>query len=157
MSLVIRNIIFTLVVPATGAVYLPWWILHQSYAAPTPVTWPAVAIVAAGAGGYLWCVSIFARVGRGTPGPWDPPRRFVASGPYRWVRNPIYVAAMTVILGEAWLFRSSPLLLYAVGAAVFFHLFVILYEEPTLRRKFGEPYQEYLRTTPRWIPRRPPS
>jgi protein-S-isoprenylcysteine O-methyltransferase Ste14 len=79
----------------------------------------------------------------------------VAVGPYRWVRNPIYIAALLVIVGEAWLFVSLPLLEYAGAAAIFVHLFVIGYEEPTLRRRFGETYVEYLRTVPRWIPRPP--
>jgi protein-S-isoprenylcysteine O-methyltransferase Ste14 len=94
-------------------------------------------------------------VGLGTPGPWDAPRRFVATGPYRWVRNPIYVGVILVINGEAWLFLSVPLVVYGVVAAIFFHLFVLGYEEPTLRQKFGETYVEYLRTVPRWIPRPP--
>jgi protein-S-isoprenylcysteine O-methyltransferase Ste14 len=98
---------------------------------------------------------LFAVVGRGTPGPWDAPRRFVAVGPYRWVRNPIYVAALLVVLGEAWLFLSLPLLVYAGTMAISCHLFVIAYEERTLRRRFGEAYVEYLRTVPRWIPRPP--
>ncbi len=73
-------------------------------------------------------------------------------GPYRWVRNPIYISALLVVLGEAWLFLSLPLLLYSAAMVIFFHLFVIGYEEPTLRRSFGETYVEYVRTVPRWIP-----
>ncbi len=73
----------------------------------------------------------------------------------RWARNPIYLAALLVVGGEAWLFLSLPLLVYAGAMAVFFHLFVIGYEEPTLRRRFGETYVEYLRTVSRWIPRPP--
>ena len=76
-------------------------------------------------------------MGGGTPGLWDAPRRFVATGPYRWVRNPIYVAALLVVLGEAWLFMSFWLLAYAGAMAVFFHLFVTGYEERTLHRRFG--------------------
>ena len=76
-------------------------------------------------------------------------------GPYRWVRNPIYIAALLVVLGEAWLFLSLPLLKYAVAMAVCFYLFVIGYEEPTLYRKFGDTYLEYKQVVARWIPRRP--
>ena len=75
----------------TGAVYVPWWILTSGRATPAPVGWPAVAIMAVGAGLCLWCLWVFAIVGRGTPGPWSAPRRVVAVGPYRWVRNPIYI------------------------------------------------------------------
>jgi protein-S-isoprenylcysteine O-methyltransferase Ste14 len=104
---------------------------------------------------YLSCLRIFAVIGRGTPGPWDPPRHVVAAGPYRWVRNPIYIAALLVVVGEVWLFLSLPLLAYAGALTIFVHLFVIGYEEPTLRRRFGETYAEYRRTVPRWIPRPP--
>jgi protein-S-isoprenylcysteine O-methyltransferase Ste14 len=76
-------------------------------------------------------------------------------GPYRWVRNPIYFAALLVLLGEAWLFRSPPLLVCAGPAAIVCHLFVLGYEEPTLRRRFGAAYTEYQRTVRRWIPRTP--
>ncbi len=75
--------------------------------------WPAVVVIALGAALYVWCLSLFATVGRGAPGPWDAPRRVVVVGPYRRVRNPIYVAALLVVVGEAWLFLSLPLLLYA--------------------------------------------
>lgn len=155
MSLALRNIVFTVVVPGVAAVWIPWRILTRGGARPEPAAWYAVAVIAAGGALYLTCVSLFAVVGRGTPGPWDAPRRFVGVGPYRYVRNPIYVAALLVVLGEAWLFLSPALLLYAGAMAAFFHLFVIGYEEPTLRRTFGATYEEYLRTVPRWIPRRP--
>src|SRR5450631_4127561 len=113
---------------------------------PHPQWWSARAAL------YLTCVWIFAVVGRGTPGPWDAPRHLVAVGPYRWVRNPIYLAALLVVLGEAWLFDSRSLLLYAGEMAIFFHLFVIGYEEPTLRRAFGQTYVEYTRRVRRWFP-----
>jgi protein-S-isoprenylcysteine O-methyltransferase Ste14 len=112
-------------------------------------------VIAAGVVLLLACIRVFAVVGRGTPGPWDPPQRLVAVGPYRWVRNPIYLAALLIVLGEAWLFLSLSLLGYAAGVAIFFHLLVISYEEPTLRARFGEQYEAYTRTVPRWIPRPP--
>ena len=155
MSLFIRNVLFTIVVPGAGAVYVPWWILIHQATMPTPVAWYAIVIIMLGIALYLWCVSLFAVVGRGTPGPWDAPRRFVAVGPYRWVRNPIYISALLVVIGEAWLFVSPSLFLYAVVIAIVVHLFVIGYEEPTLQRNFGEEYVEYLRTVPRWIPHTP--
>jgi protein-S-isoprenylcysteine O-methyltransferase Ste14 len=155
MSLALRNLLFTVVVPGSGGVYVPWLILTHGGASPSPVAWPAVAVIAVGVLLYLRCLWIFAVVGRGTPGPWDPPRRVVAAGPYRWVRNPIYVAAMLIVLGEAWLFGSAALLLYAGVAAVAFHLLVTAYEEPKLRAQFGEQYETYRRTVSRWIPRWP--
>jgi protein-S-isoprenylcysteine O-methyltransferase Ste14 len=155
MSLLLRNLLFTFVVPGAGAVYVPWWILTRGRETPAPVAWPAVAFIAVGAGLYLACLWVFATVGRGTPGPWDAPRHFVAVGPYRWVRNPIYVAPLLVVVGEAWLFFSLPLLVYAGAITIGFHLFVIGYEEPTLGRRFGETYAEYRRSVRRWIPRLP--
>ena len=84
------------------------------------------------------------------PGPWDAPSRVVAAGPYRWVRNPIYLAALLIVLGQAWLFMSLRLLAYAGAMAVFFHLFVTGCEERTLSRRFGSTYLEYRRMVPRW-------
>src|SRR5262249_59975647 len=132
LSLIARNLVFTSVVPGLGGVWVPWRILTRDGHTPTPVAWEAVGVIAAGAALYLWCVWNFAAVGNGTPGLWDAPTRVVAAGPYRWVRNPIYIAALLVVLGEAWLFMSLPLLAYAAAMAVFFHLFVTGYEERRL-------------------------
>jgi protein-S-isoprenylcysteine O-methyltransferase Ste14 len=154
LSLIVRNLVFTLVVPGLGGVWAPWSILTR-YGTTTPVAWEAVPVIAAGAALYAWCVWNFAAVGNGTPGLWDAPSRVVATGPYRWVRNPIYIGALLVVLGESWLFLSLPLLVYAAAMAVFCHLFVTGYEERTLSRRFGRAYLEYRRTVPRWIPRRP--
>ncbi len=135
---------------------VPWQILtrHGSTATPTPAAWEAAPVIAAGTALYGWCVWNVAAVGRGMPGPWDAPSRVVAAGPYRWVRNPTYLAALLIVLGQAWLFMSLRLLAYAGAMAVFFHLFVTGYEEPTLRRRFGSTYLEYRRMVSRWIPRR---
>ena len=155
VSLAVRNLVFTVVVPGAGAVWAPWWILTRGGHSATPVAWVAVVVIAAGAALYLCCLWLFAAVGHGTPGPWDAPRRVVATGPYRWVRNPIYIAALLVVLGEAWLFLSPALLVYAGAMAVCCHLFVIGYEERTLRRRFGAAYTQYTQAVPRWIPRPP--
>ena len=100
-SLAVRNLLFTLMAPSLGVVALPWWILTRGGGARVATTWYAVGVIAVGAVLYLACVWIFAVVGRGTPGPWDAPRHFVAVGPYQWVRNPIYLSALLVVLGEA--------------------------------------------------------
>src|SRR5215813_2231366 len=155
LSLIVRNLVFTVVVPGLGGVWVPWSILTRHGGTATPVAWEAVPVIAAGAALYLWCVWNFAAVGNGTPGLWDAPTRVVAAGPYRWVRNPIYIAALLVVLGEAWLFMSLPLLAYAGLMAACFHLFVTGHEERRLGRRFGDSYLEYRRRVPRWIPRRP--
>src|SRR6266705_1737378 len=155
LSLVVRNLLFTIVVPGLGGAWVPWQILTRGGHDPVPAAWEATVVIAAGIALYAWCAWNFAAVGRGTPGLWDAPRRVVAAGPYRWVRNPIYLAALLVVLGEAWLFMSLRLLAYAGVMAVFFHLFVTGYEERRLGRRFGRTYLEYRRTVPRWIPRPP--
>jgi protein-S-isoprenylcysteine O-methyltransferase Ste14 len=122
---------------------------------PRWTTVPGLAMMAAGAILALACVVLFVGVGRGTPAPFDAPRRFVAVGPYRLVRNPMYVGGFTLLAGWA-LYRNSPSLLLFSGVFVlFFHLFVIGYEEPTLRRTFGAEYERYLASVPRWLQLRP--
>lgn len=102
---------------------------------------------------YLWCACDFTFTGKGTPAPIDPPKELVVRGLYRFVRNPIYVGAALVIIGESVLFESTRLFVYALLLLLVFHLFVIYYEEPGLREKFGEAYEQYCRTVPRWMPR----
>jgi protein-S-isoprenylcysteine O-methyltransferase Ste14 len=155
LGLIIRNVVFTIVVPGLGGAWLPWRILTRDGRTVAPAAWEATPVIALGIVLYAWCVANFAAVGDGTPGLWDSPRRVVASGPYRWVRNPIYISAFLIVSGESWLFLSPRLLAYAGAMAVCFHLFVSGYEEPALRRRFGEAYLDYQRAVPRWIPRPP--
>ena len=103
----------------------------------------------------LWCVKDFVVRGRGTPAPFDPPTQLVLKGPYRYVRNPMYVGLFLVLVGEAMLYASFFVLLYALFLVAAAHIFVVFYEEPTLRRRFGESYKQYLRSVPRWLPRMP--
>ena len=98
------------------------------------------------------CVLTFAFIGLGTPAPFDPPRTLVIAGPYRFVRNPMYIGAGTTLLGAALYYESLALAGYALVFLLITHLFVMLYEEPHLRRVFGSSYEEYLRTVHRWIP-----
>ena len=111
-----------------------------------------LAIVALGFALVLWCLVTFAFVGRGTAAPFDPPRKLVIVGPYRFVRNPIYIGAIVTMLGAAMFLWSGWLALYALAVLIVTHLLVILYEEPHLRRVFGQSYEDYLRTVHRWIP-----
>lgn len=155
LSLILRNVAFTIVVPGLGGAYVPWLIVTSEGSTPAPAGWAGSVVIAAGLALYAWCVWNFAAVGGGTPGPWDAPRRVVATGPYRWVRNPIYLGMLLVVSGEAWLFLSPWLLAYAAAMAIVSHLFVIGYEERTLQRRFGPAYLDYRRAVPRWLPRRP--
>ena len=103
----------------------------------------------------LWCVAVFVVEGRGTPAPFDPPRSLVPRGPYRWVRNPMYLGALLVLIGFGAWHTSLAMVLFAVPAAALAHLFVVLYEEPTLERRFGLPYIAYRALVNRWLPKRP--
>ncbi len=111
-----------------------------------------LAVVVLGAALALWCVLTFAFVGRGTPAPFDPPRRLVVRGPYRYVRNPMYLGAALALAGAALFYGSWPLVGYTALFLIVTHLFVRLYEEPTLRRLFGAEYEAYGRRVKRWRP-----
>jgi protein-S-isoprenylcysteine O-methyltransferase Ste14 len=101
---------------------------------------------------YLWCVWDFMRVG-GTPAPIDAPKALVAKGLYRYVRNPMYLGLLAVLVGEAIWLEAGILILYALAVFGAMHTFVVLYEEPTLGRLFGEAYALYRRAVGRWIPK----
>jgi protein-S-isoprenylcysteine O-methyltransferase Ste14 len=113
--------------------------------------------LALGAACLVWCVRDFLVSGRGTLAPWDPPRKMVVVGLYRFVRNPMYLAVLTIVLGWALCFGSGWLALYLAVLAAGFHLRVTLSEEPWLRRQFGAEADRYLAEVPRWLPRFTPS
>jgi protein-S-isoprenylcysteine O-methyltransferase Ste14 len=112
-----------------------------------------MVIAAAGAAVALWCVVTFALVGRGTPAPFDAPRRLVVGGPYRFVRNPMYIGAGLALAGAALFYQSPQLLGYTGLFFLMTHVFVVFYEEPTLKRSFGEEYAAYCRSVRRWLPK----
>jgi protein-S-isoprenylcysteine O-methyltransferase Ste14 len=162
MGAVLRTVVFTLVVPGLVAVLIPYWLLGAN----TQPQWKGIGIVGlvlmlVGSAIYFWCAFwAFALVGKGTPAPMDPPRKLIVHGLYRFVRNPMYLGVGGVILGEALLFRSRAIAEYFVVWWLFVFAFVLVYEEPHLRRAFPADYEEYYRHVPRWIPRltgyRPP-
>ena len=151
-----KNLVFTVLVPGTVAVWVPYRLLGPSRALElrqvTGLRWLGLVPWVCGAALYFWCVWSFARVGRGTPAPIDPPRTLVGAGAYRYTRNPMYVAVLGMIFGEAALWGSMRLVLYGLAIWAAFHAFVVLYEEPTLRSLFGRDYERYLTTVPRWFP-----
>ena len=100
----------------------------------------------------LWCVLTFVFIGKGTPAPFDPPRKLVVRGPYRFVRNPMYIGAGMTLAGAALFYQSLSILFYTGLFFLITHVFVVLYEEPTLRRTFGADYQAYCRRVGRWLP-----
>jgi len=138
-------------------VFLPAQLLPPEFARPETIGVPQVVgtVVAAGGGVIaLWCILSFAVVGRGTPAPFDPPRHLVVSGPYALVRNPMYIGAGLALGGASLFYQSFALLGYAAAFLLVTHLFVVVYEEPTLRRTFGTVYESYCRQVGRWWPRR---
>lgn len=122
---------------------------------PFPFLWPGVVVGCVGALLVLWCVVTFVVSGSGTPAPFDAPRVFVASGPYRFVRNPMYLGASAVLGGAGMALRSPSVLALAAAALLLFHGFTVLVEEPGLERRFGESYRAYRASTRRWLPGRP--
>jgi protein-S-isoprenylcysteine O-methyltransferase Ste14 len=113
-------------------------------------------LFAAGASLVVTCVGVFVVRGRGTAAPFDPPRVFVPTGPYRYVRNPMYLGAALVLAGVGLLQRSPGIVALSLVLLGTMHLFVVLIEEPGLDERFGETYENYKRAVRRWIPRRPP-
>jgi|SRR5215469_4499244 len=146
--------IFSVLVPGTVAILIPRWLLG-GFARPANGvrTWVGGALFCMGAAIYVRCAWEFAVRGLGTPAPIAPTKFLVTTALHRFVRNPMYLGVALAIVGEAVIFRSSPVLLYAAIMLTIAHVFVVFYEEPTLRRQFGESYEEYRRTVPRWIPR----
>jgi protein-S-isoprenylcysteine O-methyltransferase Ste14 len=138
-------------------VYLPARLLSWSgIVRPATLAAPQVAgtvLGVVGAAVALWCILTFATIGKGTPAPFDPPRRLVIRGPYRFVRNPMYIGAGLALASAALFYESLPLLGYAALFFLVTHTFVVLYEEPTLRRTFGPDYEAYCRQVRRWLPR----
>lgn len=122
---------------------------------PLPA-WPAFlgwVLMAVGVPLMLTCLGLFVLRGRGTPAPFDAPRKLVVEGPYRLVRNPMYLAGLAILLGAGLILRSPSVVLLAAGFIVLFHVFVVVIEEPTLERSFGESYLDYQRAVGRWLPR----
>jgi protein-S-isoprenylcysteine O-methyltransferase Ste14 len=117
-----------------------------------PLGW---ALAFTGALLVLWCIGTFVARGRGTPAPFDPPRQFVAEGPYRYVRNPMYIGGFGVLLGAGLALRSPSIVGLSVLFLLLVHLLVLLYEEPALVSRFGDPYLQYKSSVHRWLPRSP--
>ena len=146
---------------ATGFIFLWGWValsLHARYdAAPGfrlsgTMRTVGVAMMVAGGSLALACVATFVIRGEGTPAPFDPPRKFVGAGPYKWVRNPMYVGGFVVLLGFGLYERSPAILLFTLPWLLLAHLFVIMYEEPHLRGAFGTDYDAYCHSVNRWLP-----
>jgi len=154
---VLRTSLFATVFIALFVVYLPWtWAIRGQavgYEGLGSLRLLAIMPLIAGAYIALRCAFAFAWTGLGTPAPFDPPRNLIISGFYRYVRNPMYFGAALVVIGETALFGSIRAgLQYVLIFSGCLALFVLIYEEPTLRSKFGSEYEEYCRNVSRFIP-----
>jgi protein-S-isoprenylcysteine O-methyltransferase Ste14 len=155
VAAILKTAVFTVLVPGTVAGYVPWRLRQTSgVQVGGAQLWTASAVIVLGCAIYFYTAFWgFAMIGGGTPAPIDPPKTLVVRGLHRFVRNPMYIGVLLIIAGQAWLFWSKPLCIYGALVGLAFHLFVITYEEPTLRKQFGESYERYRATVPRWIPR----
>jgi len=149
--------LFLLLAPGTVAGLIPWaisrWQIEPPWRGLEPTRGLGWLVVLAALALLLDCFGRFAWQGRGTPAPIAPPGRLVVTGPYRRVRNPMYLAVIGLILGQALVLGSFNLLVYGVFIWGTFHGFVVAYEEPTLRRQFPLDYAAFTAAVPRWIPR----
>lgn len=152
--------VFLVLAPGTFDVLVPWWIsrwrAHTPFPGFTALRVLGLLLIAAGTPVVLDSFARFALQGFGTPAPILPPNRLVVTGFYRSVRNPMYVAVVSIVLGQALFFGNRSVFLYGVLAWLVTHTFVRLYEEPKLRKSFGPEYETYCAHVPRWIPRLTP-
>jgi protein-S-isoprenylcysteine O-methyltransferase Ste14 len=153
MSLTALKSLLYLIIVQNFGFYIPLAFCRSGPKSPTSaLAYLAFLLWPLGILGVLWCFWDFTTRGRGTPLPTDPPRVLVVSGLYRYVRNPIYVSVILILLGHFLRFGYWSLLVYAGVAFVGTHLFVIFYEEPNLHKRFGTAYENYLIKVPRWFP-----
>ncbi len=154
--LFLKNLLFTIFIPGTVSVFVPWVITRGRSLSSQPINMVLASLLFLfGFTIYLWTVWDFASLGRGTPFPADAPKNLVVKGLYHYIRNPMYVGVLLIILGWAALYSIVWLLVYALVVAIAVHIFVVLYEEPHLQELFGAEYDAYRRSVGRWIPYRP--
>ncbi len=153
MTLLLKNLLFTVLAPGTVAGLVPYLLTRNESFEWGAGAALALLLYAAGGAIYFWCLWDFASFGRGTPAPIDAPKSLVVRGLYRYTRNPMYVGVLTVILGWVVLSGALMLLIYAACVWTGFQLFIVYYEEPHLRKTFGESYDSYLARVGRWLPR----
>jgi protein-S-isoprenylcysteine O-methyltransferase Ste14 len=155
------TILFTVVVPGSVVGFVPFlfsrWQLRPPLFGLGATRWIGLAMFVIAVPAFADFLARFVREGHRTPAPIAPTRRLVVGGVYRHVRNPAYIAVIVMMVGQALIFANLDVLEYAFVVAIGFHLFVILYVEPTLRRTFGRDYQDYCQSVPRWIPRLRPA
>jgi protein-S-isoprenylcysteine O-methyltransferase Ste14 len=155
IMIALKTSLFMIFVPLLLMGIFPIWLMNSQPALFSfgPLRRLALPLWGLGTSMAIWCARAFTVVGHGTPSPADPPKELVVSGLYRFVRNPIYVGALLILLGHVFWHPSPSILWMPLIVAVCAHLFVILYEEPHLRKTFGASYEQYCQSVRRWIPR----
>ena len=155
--LLLRSLFFTFLLPGTVTLLIPYWIISSGdvriFLDRNVLRYFGIPLIMIGAAGLLWCIWQFFSEGRGTLAPVDSPKHLVVRGLYKYVRNPMYVSVVTMLIGEAIFFMSKAIIIEAGIFMGLAYLFVVFYEEPTLRQQFGESYERYSQTVGRWIPR----
>jgi len=153
-SAIAKTALFTVTVPGTVVGLVPWWLRDDAQTAPGIQAWAATAVIIVGVAAYLHTAFWgFAATGRGTPAPIAPTKILVVRGLHRFVRNPMYIGVALIVAGQAWLFHSAAIAMYLAVLLIIFHLFVLFYEEPALKKQFGEEYARYRVRVPRWVPK----
>ena len=157
---VLGSALFFVIAPLVLAGFVPRWVTQWEFRpAFFGVDLTRILggmLIIAGVPGVVDSFARFALEGLGTPAPVAPTQKLVVTGLYRYVRNPIYIAVVAVIFGQALLFGDWRLLWYGALLWLFFHVFVVMYEEPTLKQTFGTEYESFRTNVPRWIPRLTP-
>ena len=156
--LLFKNLLFTVCVPGVvvGWVPLHWFERHPHWPEDwTLFQWAGAGLFGFGVALFLACQGLFMVRGQGTPAPIDPPRKIIRRGPYKWVRNPMYLAVLAMVGAETLFLQSWHIAVYFTCLICVIHLFVMLYEESALRIRFGAIYEDYKRDVPRWLPRKP--
>jgi protein-S-isoprenylcysteine O-methyltransferase Ste14 len=157
---ILGTVVFFFVAPGTVAGFVPWWIgkwsVHSPFPGFTAIRVIGFALIAVAFVILLEAFLRFALKGIGTPAPVFPTKHLVVTGSYRFVRNPMYVAVVSLILGQAFIFGDIRVFEYGLFVWLAMYLFVLSYEEPTLRRTFPADYALFTANVPRWIPRLTP-
>jgi protein-S-isoprenylcysteine O-methyltransferase Ste14 len=157
---VLGSALFFVIAPLVLAGFVPWWVTHWEFRpAFFGVDLTRILggmLIIAGVPGVVDSFARFALEGLGTPAPIAPPQKLVVTGLYRYVRNPIYISVVAVIFGQALLFGDARLLWYGALLWLFFHVWAVMIEEPTLKQTFGTEYESFRTNVPRWIPRLTP-
>ena len=154
---IVGSLLFFVIAPGAVVGLIPWlisnWVWRSALFSVAPLRWLGGALIIVGVPILVDSFARFALQGLGTPAPIYPTERLIVTGLYRFVRNPMYLAVLAVIIGQALLLGDVRLFIYGAIVWLAFHVFVLVYEEPVLRRRYGARFRDYCAHVPRWLPR----